>query len=65
MANGTWILELAERAWSDLDEDEQQVFADWLARAAGHDLYLLVRHARRHRKQSSVKTMKAVAGDED
>jgi len=62
MANGPWVIELSERAWGELDEDEQSVFDDWLKKASGRDLYLLVRYAMRKRKQSSAKAMKAVGG---
>lgn len=65
MANGSWITELIERAWVDLDEDERQVFDDWLQDAKGHDLYILARHCRRNRRPSSVKLMKAVTGDSE
>lgn len=64
MANGPWVIELCDKSWAELDEDEQAVFDDWLSKASGRDLYLLVRHAMRKRKQSSVKAMKAVAGED-
>jgi hypothetical protein len=63
MANGRWAAELIDRAWVDLDEDERQVFDDWLKNAKGHDLYILLRHVRRGgRRQSSVQLFKAVTG---
>lgn len=64
MANGHWVIELAQRSWVELDEDERAVFDNWLRTASGRDLYILVRHAMRPRKTSSVKKMKAVKGDE-
>lgn len=64
MSNGHWVIELAQRSWAELDDDEQAVFDDWLKTASGRDLYILVRHAMRPRKSSSVKKMKAVRGDD-
>lgn len=63
MANGHWVIELAQKSWGELDDEEKSVFDDWLTTASGRDLYILVRHAMRPRKSSSVKTMKAVKGD--
>lgn len=65
MGNGSWIIELAQRSWGDLDDDEKTVFDNWLATATGRDLYILVRHSMRPRKSSSVKKMKAVRGSDD
>jgi len=65
MANGRFVIELTDRSWVDLAEEEREVFEDWLRYAKGHDLYILVRHAKRSRKLSSVLNMKAVKGDDD
>jgi len=62
---GRFVIELTDRAWVDLTEEEQEVFDDWLRNAKGHDLYMLVRHAKRKKKQSSLMDMKAVLGDTD
>jgi len=63
MSNGRFIIELTDRPWVDFTQEECDVFDDWLRNAKGHDLYILVRHAKRVRKQSSVMNMKAVVGD--
>jgi hypothetical protein len=65
MASGRIVIELTERAWVDLCEEEREAFDAWLRNAKGHDLYILVRHARRKRKHSSVMNMKAVRGDSE
>ena len=62
MASGSWLLDLLDRSWVDLTEDEKQVFDRWLHGARGYDLYILLRHAKRHRKMSKVEAFKAVAG---
>lgn len=64
MGLGRMIIELCARSWGELDEDEREVFAEWLKTAAPHDLFLLVRHAMKHRKTSSVKAIKAVTSDD-
>lgn len=67
MANGRWVLELTRRNWVDLDEEERQVFEDWLKNAQPHDLYMLIKHTRREAKRrrlSSVKEFKAVTPEE-
>jgi hypothetical protein len=63
VSTGRFVIELTDRAWVDLTEEEQEVFDDWLRSAKGHDLYMLVRHAKRKKKQSSLMNMKAVVGD--
>lgn len=68
MANGRWVLELTRRNWVDLDEEERQVFEDWLKNAKPHDLYMLIKHVRREAKRrrlSSVKEFNAVTPEED
>jgi hypothetical protein len=41
------MLELVERGWGELSDDEKQLFRDWCLHAHGEDLFLLLRHARR------------------
>lgn len=53
MTTGPWVVELAQRSWLDLSEDERAVFSEWLRSAEGRDLYLLVRYAMSYRKRSS------------
>lgn len=64
MSNGSYVIELCQQSWSELDEDEKAVFDKWLATATDRDLYLLVRYAMRGKKTSSIKRMQAVRGDE-
>lgn len=53
MTSGPWVIELAQKSWLDLSDEERRVFDDWLASAEGRDLYLLVRYAMSFRKRSS------------
>jgi hypothetical protein len=53
MSTGHWVIELAQKSWLDLSEDERKVFEEWLRTAEGRDLYLLVRYAMSFRKRSS------------
>lgn len=59
MGLGSQLLELLDRPWSELSEEEQEAFSSWLQNAKGVDLYHWGRHARRGRKPSSL-TMEAV-----
>lgn len=61
MAHGNWVIELAQKSWSEMDDDERKVFDDWLKSSTGRDLFLLVRFALRYSKQSSASTLKAVS----
>lgn len=63
--SGAWVIELAQRPWSELTPDEQAVFGAWLKTAEGRDLYLLVRYAMRYKKRSSQQALKAVTGGEE
>ena len=57
------LLELSERTWSELDEDERQAFDDWADGVQGVDLYMLLRFARRkwrRKRVSSSQTFEAV-----
>ena len=53
MTSGPWVIELAQKSWLDMSEDERAIFDDWLRSAKGRDLYLLVRYAMSFRKRSS------------
>lgn len=53
MTTGHWVVELSQRSWLDLSEEEKQVFSEWIRTAEGRDLYLLVRYAMSFRKRSS------------
>jgi hypothetical protein len=63
-SGGSRLLELADRAWGELTDYEGEEFSRWLQTASGLDLYLLLRHARRHRRQSSSETLRAVRGSD-
>lgn len=61
MSTGQHIIELcATKSYPEMTPEEQDAFDDWLMRAKGHDLYLLIRFAIRSRRQSSVQRMAAV-----
>lgn len=63
MSTGARLIELIDRPWNELSEDEQDEFARWLAYAgAPVNLYTLLRYARRGRSSSSTKIM-AVRGE--
>jgi hypothetical protein len=60
---GPRLIELIDRSWGELTDHERDEFASWLQGASGADLFLLLRHARRHRRQSSSEAIRAVRGD--
>jgi hypothetical protein len=62
--SGAWVIELAQKPWSEMAPEERAVFVNWLKTAEGRDLYLLVRYAMRFQKRSSQQRMAAVTGDE-
>ena len=47
------LLELVDRPWAELDEDERVRFTTWLKGARGVDLYTIVRYDRRRRVRRS------------
>jgi len=53
MSTGHWVIELAQKSWLDLSDEERKVFEEWLRSAEGRDLYLLVRYAMSFRRRSS------------
>jgi hypothetical protein len=62
--SGPWVIELAQKTWTAMDEAERSVFDDWLSAASGRDLYLLVRYAMGYKKRSSSQRIRAVTGNE-
>lgn len=66
MSNGHQAVELAStKSWKELDEVERLVFENWLVRASGRDLYLLLRFALRFRKRSSAQLEAVQPGRDD
>lgn len=57
------ILELIDRSWGDLSDEDRAALADWLVAATPADLYMLLAYARRRWRRprlSSSQTMAAI-----
>ncbi len=60
--HGRIVMELCEKNWASLTDEEREVFDEWLKGASGEDLYMLLRHGRRmwSRNRPSSTTLEAV-----